>query len=59
MIPTRIIAALMAPSAGLLTIVGALHQLYTNPGRTQTYPSRDLHIGSNSLFWAFLDMQKT
>ena len=38
MITTRIIAALMAPSAGLLTIVGALPLLYTNPSRTQTYP---------------------
>ena len=40
MITTRIIAALVAPSAGLLTIVGALTLLYTvNPSRTQTYPS--------------------
>ena len=39
MITTRIIAALKTPSAGLLTIVGALLLLYTNPGHTQTYPS--------------------
>ena len=39
MITTRIIAALKTPSAGLLTIVGALPLLYTNPGHTQTYPS--------------------